>query len=55
MPGIKPGPVGWHTSALTNEIQEVSSNILGMLQRMGYSLVLVGIMIIHNTLKTKHH
>ena len=22
MPGIKPGPLGWHTSALTNELQE---------------------------------
>ena len=22
MPGIKPGPPGWHTSALTNELQE---------------------------------
>jgi hypothetical protein len=24
MPGIEPGPLYWHTSALTNEIQEVS-------------------------------
>ena len=24
MPGIEPGPLGWHTSALTNELQEVS-------------------------------
>ena len=23
MPGIEPGPLGWHTSALTNELQEV--------------------------------
>ena len=23
MPGIKPGPIGWHTSVLTNELQEV--------------------------------
>ena len=23
MPGIKPGPVGWHTSALTNKLREV--------------------------------
>jgi hypothetical protein len=23
MPEIKPGPLGWHTSALTNELQEV--------------------------------
>ena len=23
MPGIKPGTLGWHTSALTNELQEV--------------------------------
>ena len=23
MPGIKPWPLGWHTSALTNELQEV--------------------------------
>ena len=22
-PGIEPGPLGWHTSALTNELQEV--------------------------------
>ena len=22
MPGIKPGPLGWHTSALTKELQE---------------------------------
>ena len=25
MPGIKPGPLGWQTSALTNELQEVMS------------------------------
>ena len=24
MPGIEPGPLGWQTSALTNELQEVS-------------------------------
>jgi hypothetical protein len=23
MPGIEPGPLGWHTSALTNELEEV--------------------------------
>ena len=23
MPGIEPGPLGWHTSALTNELQDV--------------------------------
>ena len=23
MPGIEPGPLGWHTSTLTNELQEV--------------------------------
>ena len=23
MPGIEPGPLGWHTSALTNELKEV--------------------------------
>ena len=23
MSGIEPGPLGWHTSALTNELQEV--------------------------------
>ena len=23
MPGIEPGPLGWHTNALTNELQEV--------------------------------
>ena len=23
MPGIEPGPVSWHTSALTNELQKV--------------------------------
>ena len=23
MPGIKPGPLGWHTSALITELQEV--------------------------------
>ena len=23
MPGIKPGPLGWHVSALTNELEEV--------------------------------
>ena len=23
MPWIEPGPLGWHTSALTNELQEV--------------------------------
>ena len=23
MLGIKPGPLGWHTSALTNELQDV--------------------------------
>ena len=22
MPGIEPGPLGWYTSALTNELQE---------------------------------
>ena len=25
MPGIEPGPLDWHTSALTNELQEVRS------------------------------
>ena len=23
MPGMEPGPPGWHTSALTNELQEI--------------------------------
>ena len=23
MPGIRPGPLGWHTNALTTELQEV--------------------------------
>ena len=26
MPGIKPGPLGWQTSALTTELQEVRLN-----------------------------
>ena len=25
MAGIEPGPLGWHTSAITNELQEVRS------------------------------
>ena len=28
MPGIGPGPLGWYTSALTNELHEVSSWII---------------------------
>ena len=27
MPGILPGPLGWHTNALTNEQQEVVDEI----------------------------
>ena len=23
MPGVEPGPLGWHTSSLTNELKEV--------------------------------
>ena len=28
MSGIEPGPLGWHTSALTNELQEVRLKII---------------------------
>ena len=28
MPGIEPGPLGWHTSALTNKLQEVRLKII---------------------------
>ena len=27
MPGIKPGPLGYHTSAVTNELQEVRQSV----------------------------
>ena len=30
MPGIKPGPLGWHTRALTTELQEVSNVLIGL-------------------------
>ena len=26
IPGIEPGPLGWQTSAITNELQEVRSS-----------------------------
>ena len=27
MPGVEPGPLGWHTSTLTNELQDVRTRI----------------------------
>ena len=27
MPGIERGPLGWHTSALTNELQEIHNKL----------------------------
>ena len=32
MPGIKPGQLGWHTSALTNELQEVRLDLANEVQ-----------------------
>ena len=30
MPGIQPGPLGWHTNALTPELQEKGLSLCGL-------------------------